>query len=264
MGTRAGRIGARSVRNGHASVETAHVLRSFVLASFALFAAGLIAAAPAPSLLGKPSVIVYPFLTSGSSIDSEASSRLATIIATQIAQNGDVSIMPPKPGIARSDFLKEARAAGADYYVTGFASPLGSGVSLVEQVVSTVNGIVVYSNTAQVANYAEAGAQGSILRSGILAHAARNLGSYSVGDPAPSKASGPSGAAAGGAPPAASAPNGGSAPGANSAANTPAGQGVNDNNVRALFSHKKPAASPSPAPPPVTPATAAPATSPTP
>ncbi len=239
------------------------VFRSFALASLAVFAAALIAAAPPPSLLGKPSVIVYPFAASGNTMDSEASSRLATVIATQIGQSGDVTIMPPKPGIERTDYLKDARAEGADYYVTGYASPLGNGVSLVEQVVSTVNGIVVYSNTAQIATYAEAGAQGAILRSGILAHAARNLGSYAVGDPSPSHAAGAAGPA-NGVPPPASAPNSGSAPGTNSAANQPAGQGVTQNDVRALFNHKKATPAPAPSPSPAPTSTPAPVPTPTP
>jgi len=211
------------------------VRRFFALVLFAVLASAPVDAATVP-VIAKPSVIVYPFSASGATLDREASSRLATVMAQEIGLTGQITMLPPKPGIDRQDFLAEARAAGADYYVTGFASALGNGVALVEQVVSTLSGIVVYSNSAQVSNYREATSQGDILRDGILAHAARNLQSFSVSPAAP----------AGTAAPAARS----NAPSAGASTPTPAMATVPEGSVHALFGRHKAASKPSPSPSP--------------
>ncbi|HTD38216.1 MAG TPA: hypothetical protein VK669_11925 [Candidatus Limnocylindrales bacterium] len=159
----------------------------------AFFGFPLVAGAQS-SLLIKPSVIVYPFTATGSSVDREASSRLATLIATRMAESGRVIVVPPPPGTERKDFLSVARAQRADYYVSGFISPLGTGVSLVEQVVSTTSGIVVFSQSAQINTYAEGAGQGDDLAQFVAAHANRALAG--IGTPPPQ--SSPTPAASGG------------------------------------------------------------------
>ncbi len=172
--------------------------------------------------------MVYPFSTNGSSsIDREASSRLATIIATRMAGTGKVTVTPPPPGTERKDYLSVARAHDADYYVAGYLSPLGSGVSLVEQVVSAATGIVVFSQSAQLTTYDDAGSQGDDLANFIWAHANRGLASI----PTP--------------PPQSTSPS-------------PAPSSGPEANLNKLFSRrKKAAATPAPAPKPATSAPAA-------
>jgi TolB-like protein len=157
------------------------VRRFLVVAMLAFLALPLVDADS--SLIAKPTVIVYPFTAGGSSIDREASAQLATIIATQMAATGKVSVIPPPPGTERKDFLIVAREHHADYYVAGFMSALGTGVSLVEQVVSTSSGIIVYSNTIQLTTYADATGQGDELATYIGRHANRALAS--IGTPPP-------------------------------------------------------------------------------
>jgi TolB-like protein len=158
------------------------VRRLLAVCLVAFFGLPLLAAAPT-SLSIKPSVIVYPFVPTGSSVDREASSRLATLIATQMANTGKVTVLPPPPGTERKDYLAVARAQNADYYVAGFISPLGAGVSLVEQVVSTTTGIVVFSQSTQINTYAEAAGQGDDLAQYISSHANRALAG--IGTPPP-------------------------------------------------------------------------------
>jgi TolB-like protein len=169
------------------------VRRLLAVCLVAFFGFPLVAGAQS-SLLIKPSVIVYPFTATGSSVDREASSRLATVIATRMADTGRVTVVPPPPGTERKDYLSVARAQRADYYVSGFISPLGTGVSLVEQVVSATSGIVVFSQSAQINTYAEAGGQGDDLAQFIAAHANRALAG--IGTPPPP--SSPTPAASGG------------------------------------------------------------------
>ena len=155
------------------------VRRFLAVVLVAFFGLPLLAATP----LTKPTVIVYPFTSTGSSIDREASSRLATIIATRMANTGLVAVIPPPPGTERKDYLSVARAHRADYYIAGFLAPLGNGVSLVEQVVSATTGIVMFSQSAQLNTYDEAAGQGDDLAEAIARHANRAFAS--IGTPPP-------------------------------------------------------------------------------
>lgn len=174
--------------------------------------------------LPPPIVVVYPLATSGTA-DPQAGGRLAIIFASRLANAGGISVKPATPGTTRAQYLAAARALGADYYITGFMTPLGNEVSLVNQLVSTYSGIVVWSNTTQVRTYDEAAGQADLLHDAILRHAGRTLAA--LDQPAPLPTATP-------APP----PNGG--------------------NLNKIFSRRpKPTAAPKPAPT----ATAAPAAS---
>jgi hypothetical protein len=171
------------IRNGPRCVEAANVRRSVVAFFAVFFTFTLLAAGPATSVLATPNLIVYPFSANGSDVSKEAGSRLAITVATQVANLGGVNVKPATPGVERQNYLDAARSAGADYYIAGYMTPLGDGVSVVEQLVSTLTGIVVYSNTAQIRTYADAAGQGDVLREALLHHQARNLGAYAAPPP---------------------------------------------------------------------------------
>ena len=159
-------------------------MRRLCVALFAILTAlPLLAVVPSPALLGTPTLLVYPFAVNGSDVSKEAGSRLAVTIATQIANLGGVSVKPAPPGVERLNYLTAAHGEGVDYYIAGYVTPLGDGVSVVEQLVSTQTGIVVYSNTAQVRTYADAAGQGDVLREALLRHQTRNLGAYAAPPP---------------------------------------------------------------------------------
>lgn len=157
--------------------------RLLVVLLVAFLGLPLVAATPPPSFYSKPNVIVFPFISNGSSVDREASSRLATIIASSMANTGLVTVTPPPPGTDRKDYLTVSRANKSDYYVAGFISPLGNGVSIVEQVVSTATGIVVFSQSTQLTTYTDAAGQGDDLAAFVSRHA--NRGFAAIGTPPP-------------------------------------------------------------------------------
>jgi hypothetical protein len=171
------------------------VRRFLGLALIALFGLPLLAATPSSTLLTKPNVIVYPFVPTGASVDREAGSRLATILAEQMSNSGKVRVIPPPPATDRADYLKTALANNADYYVTGYLTPLGDAVAVVEQVVSTTTGIVVFSQTAQIKTYSDAAGQGDDLGTFIYNHANRGLVAIGTAppqsSPTPAPSSGP-------------------------------------------------------------------------
>jgi hypothetical protein len=168
-----------AVRNGGVVVETGRV-RLSLLAIFACFSVFLMAASPAFTIV--PSVIVYP-LASSPELDREASARIVTTLATQIAQGGGIKIIPSTVGITRDQYLSDARAQGANYYVTGFMTPLGNGASVVEQVVSTTSGTLVFSVTNYITNLTDIAGQGDQLRAGILDRAQRGIQAFAAPPP---------------------------------------------------------------------------------
>ncbi len=145
----------------------------------------LLAAAP-NVFYTKATVVVYPFSTnSANALDREAIARLATIIATEMSNTGKVNVTPAPPGTDRKEYLSTARAQHADFYISGYISPLGDGVSVVEQVVSTTSGIVVYSQTRQIATFADAAGQGDDLATFVSGYANRGLAQITAPPPPP-------------------------------------------------------------------------------
>jgi hypothetical protein len=189
-------------------------VRRIMLALVALIALG--AATPPADL---PTVVVYP-LQASAALDHDVSARIVTALANAIAVDGRIHVVPADPDVQRVDYLTAARKAGAQYYVTGFITPLGDGASIIEQVVSTQSGTVAFSNSGQIANISDVNAQGDLLRNGILLRAHP---SYGLTDPG----------------------EGGSAPAA-----TPRATDAPEATINGLFHHKKPAAKPSPSPSP--------------
>ncbi len=153
----------------------------YLLAVFACLSVFLVAATPAFTIV--PTVIVYPLMASSAELDRETSARIATTLATQIAQGGSVKVIAPKPGVERANFLSDARAAGANYYVTGFVTPLGRGASVVEQVVSTTSGTLVFSQTNFITSLDEIAAQGDQLRQGIIDRSTRGIQAFEAPPP---------------------------------------------------------------------------------
>jgi hypothetical protein len=152
-----------------------------LLAVFACLSVFLIDATSAFTTI--PTVIVYPLAGSSATLDREASSRIATMLATQIAQGGQVKVIAPKPDVERANYLADARAQGANFYVTGFITPLGAGASVVEQVVSTTSGTLVFSVSNFVSSYPEINAQGDQLRQGIIERASRGVAAFTAPPP---------------------------------------------------------------------------------
>ncbi|MGB8205741.1 MAG: hypothetical protein WCE83_13810, partial [Candidatus Baltobacteraceae bacterium] len=129
----------------------------------------------AQSAFPAPVVVVYPFTVSENA-DSEAGSNIAILFSTRLMQLGGIVVKPYTPGTDRPQYLAASLAMGADYYVSGFTTPIGGReVSIVTQLVSTASGTVVYSATTLATTYADAASEAETLHDVILAHATRGL-----------------------------------------------------------------------------------------
>jgi len=149
------------------------LVRSFLVAAAAAMALPLLGAT-SPVLINAPVVVVYP-LVGAQGVASDVGSSVSLILATQISQLGGITVKAAPPGTQQADFLQAARTLGTDYYVSGFVTPLGDKVSVVEQLVSTRSGSVVWSDTTQLSVYGDARASGTQLHDQILSYAGRGF-----------------------------------------------------------------------------------------
>jgi hypothetical protein len=149
--------------------------------------------APTATPAFAPKVVIYPFETTGG-LQRTSGSAIASIFARVIKLSGGVTIVPPPARVARADYGAQAQKLNADYYISGYLTPLGDGASMVEQIVGVQHGIIIYSNTAQIVTGADAASQALTARQVVLAHSGRVDQAYQAnnGTPAPTSTEGAS------------------------------------------------------------------------
>ncbi|MGH7736940.1 MAG: hypothetical protein ACREMP_03580 [Candidatus Tyrphobacter sp.] len=103
----------------------------------------------------EPTVIIYPFDTSGG-LDAKVGKQIADIFSKTFNDAGHVHVLPVPTNVTRTDFLKNAQAQKADYYISGYVTPIGDTASVVVQVVSVQSGVIVFAQTREVSNYNDA------------------------------------------------------------------------------------------------------------
>lgn len=100
-----------------------------------------------PSL--DPTVLIYPF-DSEAGYDAKVGTQIAKIFSQEFTQSGHVKVLPVPANVARTNFLTTAQSDHADYYVSGYITPIGASASVVVQVVSVQNGVIVFAQTSQL------------------------------------------------------------------------------------------------------------------
>ena len=104
---------------------------------------------PTPSLVGNPTVLIYPFDTP-KDLDAKSGEGIASIFAQVFADSGGVKVLPLAKGVARADFQKNAVAQHADYYIAGYIQPIGTSAAVVASLVSVDTGTSAFSQTTQI------------------------------------------------------------------------------------------------------------------
>lgn len=147
---------------------------------------------PSPPVGEEPVVLVYPFdVQTGA--DPRIGSAIAQILAQEMAAAGGITVLRVPVGIKRADFLDNARTDRADFYISGYVTPVGDSAAVVEQVVSVESGVILFSQTAQVASVADVASQSLLARSQILAFVGRGTESVQTqpaNTPAPTSTNG--------------------------------------------------------------------------
>ncbi len=161
--------------------------RGFALvALFVAIALATVGRVAADNVFPPPVVVVYPFTVAGDSSAGalQTGGNIALLLSNRLAELGGMVVKPFTPGTTRADYLTAAEKQNADYYVTGYLTPIGSEISLITQVVSTYGGTVVWSNTVTVRTYGDALGQADPLRAEIVAHAERSFATITAQAPA--------------------------------------------------------------------------------
>ncbi|HEY4434148.1 MAG TPA: hypothetical protein VGM99_07065, partial [Candidatus Cybelea sp.] len=86
-----------------------------------------------------------------------------------------------------------ARSQKADFYISGYVTPVGDSAAVVEQVVSVDSGVILFSQTGQVSNVADVASQSLLAREQILAFTGReteNVETQPSNTPAPTSTNG--------------------------------------------------------------------------
>jgi TolB-like protein len=149
--------------------------------------------APAPAGIEQmPSVVIYPFDVQQGS-DPRIGIAIAQILAQEMNAAGGITVLPVQQGIKRADFLTNAHTQKADFYISGYVTPVGDSAAVVEQVVSVESGVILFSQTAQVASVADVASQSLLAREQILAVVGRgteNVQTRPNNTPAPTSTNG--------------------------------------------------------------------------
>ena len=148
-------------------------------------------ASPA-SAAAAASVLIYPFDVQ-TGVDPKIGAAIAQILAQEMAAAGGLNVMPVPQGVKRVDFLDTARKQHADFYISGYVTPVGDSAAVVEQVVSVDSGVILFSQTAQVQSVADVASQSLQARAQILAFVGRgtqNIAEQSTNTPAPTSTNG--------------------------------------------------------------------------
>ena len=128
---------------------------------------------PAPAAtagIGTPVVLVYPFDVQGG-LDQKIGAAMAQITGQAMSAPGGVTVLPVPTGVTRANFLANAKAFKADYYISGYVTPVGEIAAVVIQLVAVDSGIIIYSQTAQVATVGDVASQALVERDAILVNA---------------------------------------------------------------------------------------------
>lgn len=131
-------------------------------------AATAVPSAAPQQVTSLPIIVVFPFGTS-SEIPADNGVKAANLFVQVMNSSGGLDAIGAPATIKQANYLGYARTVNADYYVTGYMTPLGEGVSLVEQVVSTRSGTMVFGQTAQIDSFEDASSQAITVHDGIMA-----------------------------------------------------------------------------------------------
>ncbi len=147
--------------------------------------------APAATADRQAALVIYPFDVQGG-IDKKIGIAMAQITAQEIAAAGGISVSPVQEDII-ANFLANARTLKADYYISGYVTPVGEIAAVVVQLVAVDSGIIIYSQTAQVQTVADVASQALVERDAILVNAhpgSRQAVAETSSTPAPTSTNG--------------------------------------------------------------------------
>ncbi|HEV8021450.1 MAG TPA: hypothetical protein VGP41_09330 [Candidatus Lustribacter sp.] len=160
-----------------------HSLRRLMAAVFCMALAVTLMGAETSSLLPAPTVVLFP-LGHPEGTDPAAGVAYAAQLGNALKALGGVKVVVADPATAPSDFLHVAKAAGGEYYFMGsIAPPLNNAAAVIEELVSTRSGTIVWSRTAYISRPEDVLDQAPVVKDALLQYADR--GYFLVLNPTP-------------------------------------------------------------------------------
>jgi hypothetical protein len=135
------------------------------------------------TLLPAPTLVVFP-LNHAEGTDPSAGIAYAAQLGNALKALGGVKVIVADPATTPADFLHVAKAAGGEYYFMGsIAPPLNNAAAVIEELVSTRSGTIVWSKTAYISRPDDVLDQGPVVKDALLNYADR--GYFLVLNPTP-------------------------------------------------------------------------------
>jgi hypothetical protein len=136
-----------------------------------VFVALLVTAARAPAA-DQPILVIYPFSSNsaGTGTSDQNGVDLAALISAEVTSLGGVTVIVASKDTAPADYRTKAQAAGAGLYMTGMIAkaPIGSSLSVIEQLVRTRSGLSIWAHTLTMHTLDDAHGEGANVRSMVL------------------------------------------------------------------------------------------------
>lgn len=151
----------------------------------------LVDAAPSPlpslvPLAAAPTLLIFP-MRQPEGVDPKAGIGYATKLGSALAALGGVKVVLGDSGVAAADYLRTARATGADFYMMGsVAPPINNAVAVVQQVVNARTGVVTWAGTAYVSTPDDVTSQAPLIKGALQAYETR--GYLGILNPTPAPA----------------------------------------------------------------------------
>lgn len=115
----------------------------------------------------QPTLLIYPF-DATTDLNGKAGTQVANLFAREIKQAGRVNVLPVPTNVPRTSYLTNARTQKADYYITGYVTPIGDSASIVVQLVSVQSGVIAFAQTNQVSTINDANSLALTFHDAIL------------------------------------------------------------------------------------------------
>ena len=129
--------------------------------------------ANAPTFFSSPTLVIFPLRTTEGT-DPTPGSGYATTLGTALGALGGVNVVMGNSATAPADYLRVAKLNGGDFYFMGsIAPPVRNAATVIEQIVSTRSGVVVWSGTAYITGQDDILNQAPVVKQALFAYTTR-------------------------------------------------------------------------------------------
>jgi TolB-like protein len=130
--------------------------------------AGFVLLTAAPVRAADPILVVFPF-AQNEGIGAGLGAAVVDKIATELTAAGGVTVVRGSLTAKPAQYRALARAAGADFYLSGSIAAVGVSYSAIEQLVTTGAGIAMFSTTFAFHTVDDVHGEGEKIRDAVVA-----------------------------------------------------------------------------------------------